>query len=184
MRSILSRRSYVLEWCGMVIYCLFCETAKCNTLAKIAAERFGCRAISPKQVQHTWSKGKSVDIIHDLLPGYLFLYFEDEDDKPTITELWRMHGVIRCLSDSDRNYELKGNDEAFALTLLKSDGVIGKTQVYREGDRIRICDGAFEGLETRIVKVDHRGSRMMIEIPFAKQLVRTWVEYEIVELKE
>ena len=117
-------------------------------------------------------------------PTYAPLYFEDEDDKPTITELWRMHGVIRCLSDSDRNYELKGNDEAFALTLLKSDGVIGKTQVYREGDRIRICDGAFEGLETRIVKVDHRGSRMMIEIPFAKQLVRTWVEYEIVELKE
>ena len=166
----------------MFIYCLFCETGKCDILAKIAKERFGCRAISPKQVQHTWSKGETVDLVHDLLPGYLFLYFEDE--KPLIRELRALDGVIRCLSDSERCYELKGNDEAFALTLLQNNGVIGRTQVYQEGDRIRICAGAFEGLETRIVKVDHRGSRMMIEIPFANQRVRTWVEYVIVEPKE
>lgn len=180
----------------MLIYCLFCETGKCATLAKIAEDRFGCRAISPKQIQHTWRDGKHVDLEHDLLPGYLFLYFEDDrPEKPEsgnaelkelktrVSELQALHGVIRCLSDTDKNYELTGNDEAFALALLSKNGIIGKTQVYQEGDRIKICTGAFEGLETRIVKVDHRGSRMMIEIPFANQMVRTWVEYEIVEPK-
>ena len=48
-------------------------------------------------------------------------------------------------------------------------------------DRIRIREGAFEGVPAEIVKVDRRRARMMIEIPFANRSVRTWVEYEIVE---
>jgi len=166
----------------MYTYCLFCETGKCDTLAKLFEIRFPCRAISPKQVQHTWSKKqKAVDRVRDLLPGYLFLYFEDE--KPNISQFWGMNGVIKCLSGKDeeyKRYELSGSDEAFAMTILQHDGVIGKTQVYQEGDRIRIRSGVFEGLATRILKVDRRSSRMQIEIPFANQLIKTWVEYEIV----
>ena len=41
--------------------------------------------------------------------------------------------------------------------------------------------GAFSGVTARILKVERRLSRMQIEIPFARQLVKTWVEYEIVE---
>ena len=92
--------------------------------------------------------------------------------------------VIRCLRDSDKRYELQGRDEQFAMMPLRKDGVVGKTPVYREGDRIRISEGAFAGLETRILKVEHRASRMLVEIPFAHQPVRTWLEYEIVELTE
>lgn len=163
----------------MYTYCLFCETVKCSEVARKAADLLSCRAISPKQVQHTWSRGKPVDIIRDLLPGYIFLYFDDE--KPEISRLHSLDGVIRCLCGTDRQYELAGADEDFARYLLNNNGTIGKTLVYHEGDRIRICEGAFEGLSTRILKVDHRGSRMMIEIPFSNRSVRTWVEYEIIE---
>ena len=163
----------------MNVYCLFCETGKCGGVAKTAEDLFLCRAISPKQVQHTWSKGKPFDIVHDLLPGYVFLYFNHE--KPDVTRLWKLNGVIRCLSDTDGRCELAGSDEGFALSLLNCNGVIGKTQVYREGDRIRICEGAFEGVSAEIVKVDRRRSRMMIRIPFANRDVQTWVEYEIIE---
>ena len=58
---------------------------------------------------------------------------------------------------------------------------IKKTEVYQEGDRIRIREGVFEGLSTSILKVDRRCKRMLIEIPLIRQPVRTWVEYEIVE---
>ncbi len=163
----------------MFIYCLFCETEKCDAVARSAELFFPCRAISPKQVQHTWSKGSMVDRYHDLLPGYVFLYFETEKQEGPAFR--RLNGVIRCLSDTEKRYELTGDDEAFALALLKKDGVLGKTRVYQEGDRIRIAEGAFEGLESRILKVDHRHSRMQIEIPFNKQMIKTWVEYEIVE---
>ena len=120
-----------------------------------------------------------IDRVRDLLPGYVFLYFEDEKAEPDA--LSSLQGVIRCLSDTDHGFELTGSDEAFAMALLDKGGVIGKTQVYREGDRIRICKGAFAGVAAEIRKVDHRASRMMIEIPFAHRKIKTWVEYEIVE---
>ncbi len=162
----------------MHAYCLFCETGKCEAVAAAAMQRLGCRAISPKQVQHTWFRGKMVDVQHDLLPGYVFLYADGE--PLDIACLRGLQGVIRCLCNPDGCFELAGDDERFALMLLHKGGVIGKTPVYQEGQRIQICRGAYEGLETRILKVDHRNARMQIEIPFAQILVKTWVEYEIV----
>lgn len=163
----------------MLAYCLFCETVKCDIIAKNAEIRMKCTAISPKQVQHTWTKGKAVDIVHDLLPGYVFLYAED--GPLDISRVRSIQGVIRCLCTSDGQYELTGSDEQFALMLLKNHGVIGKTQVYEEGQRIRICEGAFEGLETKILKVDRQKKRMQIEIPFANMPVKTWVEFDLVK---
>jgi len=163
----------------MYTYCLFCETAKCNYVANSCEQVLGCRAIYPKQIQHTWSQGKMVDLEHDLLPGYVFLYAEKQ--LLSMELLHSVKGVIRILQDQDRCYQLSGSDEQFALMLLRKDGVIGKTRVYREGQLIRICEGAYEGVETRILKVNHRNRRMQIEIPFANQAVKTWVEYELVE---
>ncbi|MBQ9300886.1 MAG: hypothetical protein IJ214_10280, partial [Clostridia bacterium] len=137
------------------------------------------QAISPKQVQHTRSKGKMVDYVHDLLPGYVFLYSEEAPIE--IVSVQAIQGVIRCLSDHEHRFELSGADEQFALMLLHKDGVIGKTKVYREGDRISICKGAFLGVEAQILKVNRRNMRMQIEIPFASRTVKTWVEYEVVE---
>lgn len=168
-----------MEENGVYTYCLFCETVKCGYVAYALERKLSCRAICPKQVQHTWSKGKMVDIQHDLLPGYVFLYLEDEPLK--LASLRSVQGIIRCLSGMDRQYELSGSDEAFALMLLQKDGVIGKTQVYEEGQMIRICEGAYAGIETKILKVNRRNMRMQIEIPFAGMAVKTWVEYEIVK---
>lgn len=122
------------------------------------------------------------DIEHDLLPGYVFVYSEDQPLYGSA--LQAVQGVIRCLTDQDNRCELSGGDEQFALMLLHRGGVIGKTKVYREGDRIRICRGAYEGVECRVLKVSRRNMRMQIEIPFASQMIKTWVEYEIVEQKE
>ena len=174
----------------MYTYCLFCDTVRCQLVANVLMQRMPCRAFSPKQVQHTWSKGKMVDIVHDLLPGYVFLYLEDE--PLDISVLHTVQGVIKCLCSSEsteenaagKKYELAGADEQFALMLLQKDGVIGKTKVYEEGQLIRICQGAFQGVETKILRVNRRNMRMQIEIPFAGRPVRTWVEYEVVESVE
>ena len=138
-----------------------------------------CRAISPKTVQHTWSKGKMVDVVRDLLPGYVFLYREDQ--KIDISALHQVSGVIRCLCDTAGQCELWGADEAFAMLLLRKEGVIGKTQVYQVGQRIVLCEGAYEGTQANILKVNHRNMRMQIEVPFANRSIKTWVEYEIVK---
>ena len=163
----------------MRTYCLFCETAKCELVVKRVVRGLGCAALSPKQIQHTWHGGKMVDIARDLLPGYVFVYAERE--PLDVRRVQGIEGVIRCLCTTDKQYELTGSDEKFALMLLHKNGVIGKTKVYEEGQRIRVCEGVYEGVETRILKVNRQKSRMQIEIPFANMPVRTWVEFEIVE---
>lgn len=165
----------------MTVYCLFCETAKCARIARLLEQRFRCRALSPQQTQHLRVRGTAVDRKRDLLPGYVFLYL----DAP-VEDVGRLRadGVIRLLKDQDGGHPLHDDDERFALMLLEKDGVIGKTPVYQEGQRIRICQGAFLGVEARILKVDRRAARMQIELPFARERVKTWVEYELVETAE
>ena len=177
-KSSVKIRSCRGEKTSVYTYCLFCETEKCAAVAGDVARRFSCRAISPRQVQHTWDRGRMVDREHDLLPGYVFVYLAQ--GLADIRALQAVPGVIRCLSTTDRQFELTGGDERFALLLLEKGGVIGKTRVYQEGQRIRICDGAYQGMETKILRVNRRNQRMQIEIPFASQAVRTWVEYELV----
>ena len=164
----------------MYTYCFFCVTAKCRYIACEIKAILGCRVISPKQVQHTWSKGEMTDRLRDLLPGYLLLYSDAPLSPERIMDCRYLPGVLRCLRTKEESFELSGNDEAFAMMLLRQDGVIGKTLVYEENQKISLTEGAFSGLEAKILKVDHRAHRMQIEIPFAKQLVKTWVEYAIV----
>lgn len=163
----------------MFVYCVFCQTQMCGRVAIQAQQMFGCRAISAKREQLKWVRQQAVREIHDLLPGYVFLYAEQEIDQ--VHKLRSITGVIRCLSDQENRYILRGNDEAFALMLLEHSGVIGKTKVYQEGEMIRISEGAFAGTETTILKVNRRNRRMLIQIPFAGQEVSTWVEYEMVK---
>ena len=163
----------------MYCYCLFCETIKCPRIARDVESLYGIRAISPVQVQHTWSKGRMVDIEHSLLPGYIFLYSEQKLDN--LKQMLRfVDGVIRPLSGNN-GYELGGSDEQFALMLLSKDGVIGRTNVYTKGQTVRICEGAFENTKVDILKVDHRNHRIQIQMRFADQIIKTWVNYEMVE---
>ena len=163
----------------MYTYCLFCETGKCDYVARAAMQAFPCRAISPKQIQHTWSKGTVIDREHDLLPGYVFLYFEEPLRFPQ--ELRKVDRIIRCLRNTDLAYELTGSDDEFARMILQKDGVLGKTQVTETDGRFTLADDTFQAIPTRILKVDRRNHRMKIEIQVTGKAVQTWVEYEIVQ---
>ena len=163
----------------MYTYCVFCETQKCKTAAKQAEILYGCKAVSPQREQIKWVKKEAIREMHDLLPGYFCLYADEKIEQ--LEMLYRIPGVIRCLSDQEHQFVLQGDDEKFALMLLDKNGVIGKTAVYQKGDFIQLCEGAYAGIQTRILKVNHRNMRMQIEIPFGGMHVKTWVEYEVVK---
>ena len=162
----------------MYCYCLFCESGKSRYVAEFARSLFSCETILPKQTHHMRFRGQMKDVLRDLLPGYLFLFAESPLPGQSLTS---MQDVIRCLRTTDLKYELLGQDEAFALLLYQKGGTLGKTRVYQEGDRVRIRDGAFEGVQAEITKLDRRNHRMKIEIPFAGRNVTTWLEYEMTE---
>lgn len=168
----------------MKCYCIFCKTQQAEEVARALAKSFSCEAFYPKRIQHTWSKGKMTDIEHVLLPGYVFLYREDDAEEIDVHRLHQYEGVLKILSYEDGEYELKGQDERFARLLYRKGGVLGKTTVYEEGQRIRIFEGPLEGVSSEILKVNRRNHRMLIEIPFADTKVKTWIEYEMVEKDE
>ncbi len=164
----------------MTAYCLFCVTQKCRILANKIARTTGLTAFYPQQVQHTWEKGQMVDRRSDLLPGYIFVYAPEPLDTPV--QLFRQfEGVLRILGKKEENYVLQGEDDRFAQSLLAMGGEIGRTKVYQEGQMIHLTDQAFGGVNAKILKVNRRNGRMQVEVPFAGNLVKTWVEYEMVE---
>ena len=161
----------------MYTYCLHCESGKAKYVAAaIRALSPDCRALIPRQIQHTWKAGKMVDRVRDLIPGYLFLYSENRLPMENVRYL---DSVIRVLRSSDASYELYGPDEAFALLLLEKNGILGKTMVLRENDVLTLPPDLFGGADARIVKVDRRAHRMKVSIRFARQEITTWLEYEI-----
>lgn len=163
----------------MYTYCVFCDTQRCGEIARQAEIQLQCRAIRPKRERLKWVQHKPVREINDLLPGYIFLYTEEKIED--LSTLRRIRGVVRCLSDTEHQYVLQGSDEAFALMLLQNNGVIGRIPVYEEGQTIRITEGVFGGVEASILRVDRRQARMEIALPFDKSIVKTWIEFEMVE---
>jgi len=166
----------------MYVYCLFCDTTKCNYVVHAATQLMPCEASSPKQVQHTYVSAtrRMEDRLHQLLPGYVFLYSQE---PLKITDIRQIPDIIRVMRNQDDAYELAGPDEAFAMMLYHRNGVLGKTEVHEDDGILKFRDGAFAGLKAFIRKVDRRNHRMYVEIFLLDQQVKTWLEYEIVEKK-
>lgn len=164
----------------MHIYCLFCLTAHVPAIRKILESAFSCTVLQASILQRKWVKGSSTDEPHDYLPGYLFIY----SDEP-LTDLYqitRMEGVIRFLRyESEDDYEIRGNDRIFAESILASNGLISYVPVYREGDRLTVKNGLFQGQKAEIKKVDRRKQRLQLEFTFDNMNRTLWLGYDVVE---
>ena len=115
----------------MKTYCIFCETQKAGTICIAVSELTGCRAISPKQIQHTWKKGGGTrDIERDFLPGYIFLYAKEDINLSLIQ---RIQGVFRFLTANPDSFELTNEDEQlrFIRKAEKSASATGPSQALK-----------------------------------------------------
>ena len=155
----------------MHAYCLFCETQKCENIARIIQSTHGIRCISPQIIQRKWVKGQCFEERHQWLPGYIFLYSEE----PMIPN-FRINGIIRWLECS----ELAGRDFVFAETLYRQNGVMGTVRLAEVGDRCEVDDPVWENLQGTLIKVDRSRKRCCIEFEFAKVKRSVWVGYDLV----
>ena len=58
----------------MYVYCMFCETQRCKTIAKLMEIRGAFRSFSPQIVRKQRKKGVNKEVLFDLLPGYVFVF--------------------------------------------------------------------------------------------------------------
>ena len=160
----------------MYAYCLFCETQRCRTIAKLMEIRGAARAFSPQIVRRQRKKGENREVQFDLLPGYVFVFSEDR--MADYTQFFGMDGVIRRLGKQEDGYELTGTDLDFAMKLLERDGLVGSMRTCRVGDEITLEDPLFNGCQGRITRIDRRKGRARVDFVFDRMDCHTWISID------
>ena len=155
------------------VYCLFCQTGRCNIISELLRIRGIDQAFSPKIVCHERKQGVLYQVTRDLLPGYVFVY--DREDLMNTDLLWGIEGVIRRVGRLENRFQLEGSDLAFARYLLAKEGVLGIVQLVQEGDQVLTDDPLFEGQLGRVLRLDARKKRAKIQYDFDGETRSTWI---------
>ena len=163
----------------MYAYCLFCQTQRCEVIAKLMEIRGVDRAFSPHIIRKQRKQGVNVERRFDLLPGYVFIY--NKDRLTDYRLFYGMNGVIRRVGRREDGYELEGSDLDFAMKLLEKDGLVGTMKICRVGDEVALEDPLFSGCQGRVVAIDYRKERAKVEFVFDRNSCSSWISLEDVK---
>lgn len=178
-------RSFVQRGEGMeerfeYIRCLFCVTGREQNVVRSLESTQGLVAVFPQKLKPIWRKGGWTEELFTLFPGYVFVY----SHRPILFSAFGADpNVVRALSYDKGGTEgyLVGRDRDFALSLLRSGGVIGALDAVQEGDQVRICEGALLDCIGRVVKVDRRKRLAKVEMEIMGDLRGVWLAYQLLE---
>lgn len=126
--------------------------------------------------------GKWVETPTPLLPGYVFVYSEENDVRRE--QFLSLNHVIRVLSYNDGSSALMGHDLEFADWLWRLNGRIDVMKAIQVGERVEIVDGIFKQLHGTITRMDRRRRTVRVELDTQGALRHIWLAYEIVEKLE
>ena len=148
-------------------------------IRRIHAQELG-QAVSPRKIKPMKINGRWVDREALLMPGYVFVYNQEETP---LQALHQVEGVIRVLTygEQDTRGYLTGHDLEFALRVRRNEGVWGKLEAIREGDFVRITDGVLQELQGKVVAMNRRRHTVQIELNFFGDARRLWLGYEVME---
>lgn len=138
------------------------------------------RAFSPQIIRRQRKNGKNIDVMLDLLPGYVFAYSNREVKE--VSHL-KVDGVIRLLGSPKDDYCLQDEDQSFALGLLERNGLIDVLNVLQIEDTVTLSDKFFSGCEGQVIQIDYRKQRAKILFSFSEMCFTTWVACNIIQCK-
>ena len=166
------RRSHGKAGDRVYAYCLFCDTQRCRSVARLLELRGMQRAFSPQIVQRQRKQGRNLEKRYDLLPGYVFAFA----DVPFTgwAQTAGIEGLRRRLGRAEDLYALQGADREFALRLYQLGGVIDPVRAFRCGDKVTLADSLFSQAEGQIVEMDRRKARVKIMYRFHGADYFTW----------
>lgn len=163
------------------VVCAYCHTGNEAQCAALINGRTDVRALVPMRIRRDKEKTGWVDKSVKLFPSYLFLYATGEDALQKIQAAVRdRHMAIVTYGDGTRT--LRGEDLAFARWIRQHGGVIGISSAVREGESIRIVEGALAQMRGTVRKVDRRHKLVQIELEING--FTTWLSYDWVDRME
>jgi len=131
-------------------------------------------------------RGKEIQEVACLFPGYLFLGCPD-DQLPAqfVHDLKKANWFVRVLPSTDRITPLNERDSALIAQLLSFGKEIGPSLVMFTPDKkIRVIKGALSGLEGMIVSVNRRKKRVRIKTQLSDAPFVFDLSIDIIEVVE
>ena len=149
-------------------YCMLCRTGAEKSVANNITKRYpGWIAIAPVKIQQVKRQGQWVNDEVILLPGYIFLY--SDDDLP-INLRSHVNHLYRALEYGKGLRRLTGTDAEYAAWIYRHQGAIGSSKVIaEEGQAIQVIDGPLLDCQGTIIKLDKHKRRAMVEFSFDGQ---------------
>ena len=151
----------------MKTYCLMCMTGHESKVVRIVNR---CAPeltiLSPVRILPEKLGGQWRNREKALLPGYLFLY-TDLEDQPRIRQM--SHRFYKYLSYELGSRELFGNDKTYAEWILAHQGQLQPSLIFATGDQISVLDGPLADRIGTIVKLDRHKRRAWIQFEFDGQ---------------
>jgi transcriptional antiterminator NusG len=129
----------------------------------------------------TWSRSKSARraISAPMFPGYAFVHHAI--DKWTYIELVKTRGLVRVLGERwDRLASVADRDIESVRRVVEADAPVMPFPFLREGERVRITDGALTGLEGILVHVKPHKGLLVVSVDLLQRSVAVEVDCTLV----
>lgn len=172
----------------MKAYCLYCKTGSEEKLVYLLKKdmrdylAMELDVLFPKRVINQRKRGRWSNVEQPLLPGYLFLYLDDEVPFPLFI-IKQERDAYKILRYSDGTMELKEADAQYAMWVYSHGGkLLPSTVVYREGQLVKILDGPLKDMEGRIIKLDRHHKRVIVGFMFAGEERKINLSVQVIDL--
>lgn len=157
-----------MEW-----YAIFVETGREEEVQKFIELLFSheeIRTLVPKRKLIERRQGKTYETVKTLLPGYVLTYTNMSDEL--YYRLKAIPAVYRVLKDECEPIPIRDEEMSMILSLTRYGEVIELSEVYKEGNQIKVLSGPLKGMEGIIEKFDHRKKRIKVCIEFLGEYKR------------
>jgi len=145
------------------------------------SDRSGLRLWWPRRKLRIRRRGRRVNTVVPLFPGYLFLEAPKVDES--LFAVFRStRGFYRFLRDNRNIEPLSGTDLETIRHFLSFGEVIERSTVsFDENNRIVVRNGPLKGLEGLIIKVDKRKRRAKVKLDLYENSFTVDLGFDILE---
>ena len=160
-----------------LVRCLMVETGEeARVMQLLRVRRLG-RAMFPQRVRIRKIRGVWRQDRMRLLPGYVFVYTDEE------IPVWHYHGMEHVLKvlryDKEPNGYLRGPDLDFANTLCELDGKLDILDAVDENGFIRITDSLLKKLHGEVLSVEKGKHQVRIRVHLMGQPKILLMNYQL-----
>lgn len=157
------------------VYCLFCKTGSEEQAAIAIEKQQKVRALVAIQEKHKRINKKNGVDRRVFLPGYLFLY-TNEELCSGVTQ--KLGNVYRILGYGDEIAELSGYDRAFAEWLYINDGIVGISRIRVRDGNLSVSSGPMRFFLNKIIKIDKHTKNALARMSFQNRAVDFWLAFD------